>query len=148
MNSVMLALSTFRLSRKAVDLAFEKASKGKHLVVVFVVDVNISRYMIGSDTGVYPKLKHECEKEILKQHQSKAAEKIDSLAKTAEDRGIEVKTYINTGRFAFECLEVIKKEHPEVIVTTRSKRPEWVKKLFGSPVSYLIANAGCPVIEA
>jgi nucleotide-binding universal stress UspA family protein len=33
-----------------------------------------------------------------------------------------------------------------VIITTRSKRPEWVRRFFGSPVDDLIRKAGCPVV--
>lgn len=148
MESIMLALSTFRQSGRAIKLAIGQAKEGKGLVVVFVVDVNLARYLIGSDLGVYPELKEKCEEDLLKEHRRLAAEKVSSIVKTAEHHGVSVKTYISTGRFALECLEVARREDPELIVTTRSKRPAWVKRFFGSPVDHLMANAGCPVIEA
>lgn len=148
MKSIMLALSTFRQSKKAIDLALAKAKEGKNLTIVFVVDVNLARYFIGTDVGIYPALKEKCEEEVLQQHRDQAEEEVSVIVKIAEDYGINVKTYISTGRFALECLEIIKKERPELVITTRSERPNWVKRFFGSPVDYLIANAGCPVMEA
>ena len=147
MESIMLALSTFRQSKKAAEFAIERAKEGKNLIIVFVVDVNLARYFIGADLGVYPELKERCEEGLLKEHRNQAAEKVSSIVKTAEDYGISVKRYMSTGRFALECLEVVRKENPELIITTRSKRPNWVKRFFGSPVDYLIANVGCPVRE-
>jgi len=148
MASIMLTLSTFRQSEKSIELAVEKAKEGKDLTVVFVVDINLARYFIGTDLGLYPELREKCEEELLKKHRKLAEEKVNSIVKTAEDYGISVKAYISIGRFALECLEVAQKEVPELIITTRSKRPGWVKRFFGSPVDCLTANAGCPVIEA
>ena len=148
MGPIMLALSTFRQSDRAVELAVEKAKEGRLLVIVFVVDVNLARYLVGADLGLYPKLKEEYQEELLKEHQRLAEEKVNSIAKTADDLGISVRMYISTGRFALECLEAVEKEKPGLIITTRSRRPAWVKKLFGSPVDHLIANSGCPVVEA
>ena len=148
MKSIMLALSTFRQSKKATELAIDKAKEGKNLIVVFVVDVNLARYLVGGNLGLYPELKGKCEQELLKEYRNRAEERVSSIVKTAEDYGISVETYINSGRFAVECLDVINKECPELIITTRSRRPDWVKRFFGSPVDHLIANAGCPVMEA
>lgn len=145
---IMLALSTFRQSEEAVELAIQKAKEGKNLIVAFVVDVNLARYFIGTDLQLYPELRVKSEEDILKEHRRQADEKAAFVARAAEDQGINVRTYISTGRFALECLEVVKKEKPELIITTRSRRPDWVKRFFGSPVDYLIANAGCPVVEA
>ena len=89
-----------------------------------------------------------CEEDLLKEHQKQAKEKVRLIVRAAEHYGIDTRTYMSTGRFAIECLEIVKKESPELIITTRSKRPGWVKRYFGSPVDYLIANAGCPVVEA
>ena len=148
MGSVMLALSTFRQSEEAVELAIERAKQGKSLIIAFVVDVNLARYFIGTDLGAYPELKEKCEEELLKEHRKQAKEKVRLIVRAAEDYGIDAKTYISTGRFALECLEIVRKESPELIITARSKRPRWVKRFFGSPIDYLIANAGCPVVES
>ena len=66
--------------------------------------------------------------------------------KKAEKEGIEVKTLVQLGRFAVVCLDVVNQVRPSLIVTTRSRRPKWVKKFFGAPVDELIAKAGCPVV--
>ena len=148
MGPIMLALSTFRNSDRAVKLAIEKAKEGKNLIIAFVVDANLARYIIGSSLSLYPELEEKCEEDILKEHQHRAEEKVSDIVKAAEEYGIDVKIYVNIGRFAPECLKVVQKEKPELIITTRSKRHGWVKRLFGSPVDYLIANVKCPVIEA
>jgi len=144
----MLALSTFRHSQTAVELAIEQAQDGKNLVIVYVVDVNLARYLIGSDIGTFQRLKERYESELLDKHRVLAAERVARMVTRAENRGINVSTHITTGRFALECLKLVQTEQPDVIVTTRSKRPEWVKRFFGSPVDYLKAHAQCPVIEA
>lgn len=143
----MLALSTFRQSKKAIELAIEMAKKNKNLLIVYVVDVNLARYLVGLDIGLYSDLEEKCEEELLKEHRIKGEEKVASIAKMAQKHGINVNSYLRIGRFALESLEIIKIEKPETIITTRSNRPHWVKKIFGSPVDYLIANAGCPVID-
>lgn len=145
---IMLALSTFRKSDEAIRVAIEKAGKEKNLIVFFVVDVNLARYLIGTDVGLLPGLRESYEEEVLEQHQKSGREIVKSIAQQAEQYGIKVRTKVEIGRFAFKCLEAVKRENPEMIITTRSKRPEWVKKFFGSPVDYLMANAACAVIEA
>jgi len=149
MRPAMLALSTFRRSDNAVRLAIEKASaEGRDLVVVFVADVNLARYLVGSDLTLYPQIRESFEEELLEEHRQMGQEAAEAIVRDAEAKGLTVRTYVEIGRFALKCLEVVERERPEFIVTTRSKRPAWVKRFFGSPVDYLIAHAGCPVMEA
>ena len=147
MAKVMLALSTFRRSEKAEEAAFERAAGGE-LIVVFVADVNLGRYLADTDLGLYPELKERYFEEVLQIHRARGEEVAAALAKRASERGISARVNVFVGRFALKCLEVVASERPDVIVTTRSKRPAWLKKLFGAPVDYLIQHAGCPVIEA
>jgi nucleotide-binding universal stress UspA family protein len=149
MKPILLALSTFRQSDKAEAIAIEKAKEGgRRLVVAHIVDVNLARYLIGTDLGLFSELTDQCEREILKQHEERAKQKVDSIAARAERQGVAVNTYVGTGRFGLQCLAIMRKEEPELVITTRSQRPQWVKKLFGSPVDYLMARANCPVVEA
>ena len=148
MASILLALSTFRQSDKAVELAIEKALETRELIIVFIVDVNLARYLVGSDLGLYPKLKDKCEQEVLDDYLKQAEEQVRIISERAEKLDISVKKQVKIGRFGIECLKVVEKEKPALIVTTRSKRPAWVKKLFGSAVDYLKENARCPVLEA
>ena len=142
---VMLALSTFRKSEKAVDAALEKARKVKKLMVVYVADVNLARYLVDATYGLFPGLKESCESEMLVQYQYAGRGYAAEVADRANKEGIAVKTDVRIGRFAVVCLDVVRREKPSLVVTVRSKRPEWVKKFFGSPVDELIAKAGCPV---
>ena len=144
---IMLALSTFRQSEKAVDIALQKA-RGKRLIVVHVVDKNLARYLVGMDVGLYPDIKHICEEEVLKGHKRDAEKRANAIVERAEKEGIKASARVRVGRFAQVCLDVIRQETPETVVTTRSKRPAWVKRLFGSPVDHLIEHAGCSVLEA
>jgi hypothetical protein len=57
----MLALSTFRHSQKAIALAVERAGCNGQLIIVYIVDINLARYFIGSDVGRYETLKSRCE---------------------------------------------------------------------------------------
>ena len=146
-GTVMLALSTFRQSEEAVALAAEKAVHAGRFVIVFVVDVNLARYLMPTDVGLYPNLKEKCERELLEEHRREAEERARRIADRMARKVASVDVYTVTGRFGIECMRVVESERPDVIVTTRSKRPEWLRRLFGSPVDYLIEHAGCPVIE-
>jgi len=147
MQPVMLALSTFRQSELAISKALDEAKKTKNMLLVYVIDVNLARYFIGSDQLVTEELKNQCEKELLKDHKQRGKKYVENIETRAREDGISVKTVFQVGRFGIICVDNMQKENPTMIVTTRSKRPEWVKKMFGSPVSYLIENASCPVIE-
>jgi len=148
MNTVMLALSTFRQSEAAVRLAIERARESDRLLIVFVVDVNLARYFIGTDVGFYPDLMKITEREMLARHANDAEDRVVAIAGKARAEGIATETRVKTGRFALVCLEIAGEVKPREIVTTRSERPKWVRRFFGSPVDDLIARAGCPVREA
>jgi nucleotide-binding universal stress UspA family protein len=142
---VMLALSTFRKSEAAVHTAIEKAKSIKKLCVVFVADMNLARYYIGAE--ISPAIKEMYEAEILKLDEKEGLAHVEEIAAKVRLEGIEMKSVVKIGRFALVCLDVVKQEKPSLIVTTRSQRPEWVKRVFGSPVNELIKKAGCPVLD-
>ncbi|AKJ63307.1 universal stress protein [Kiritimatiella glycovorans] len=145
---VMLALSTFRQSDKAVSRAVDRAAtENRPLVIVYVVDVNLARYFIGTDLGMYPELQQRYEDDVLREHGRIAAERMEHIIREAQDHGVEVRSAIHTGRFAKECLRIAAEERPSVIITTRSNRPQWVKHFFGSPVDELEESADGPVEE-
>lgn len=147
-QTVLLALSTFRYSNAAVDLAINKAAKSKLLIILIVTDVNLERYLIDSDVWISRDLGERCKKELLKEYEEKNREIATSIAEKTESIGIKTMIYLRTGRFALESLKIVQDEKPDIIITTRSKRPSWLRFLFGSPVDHLIDKAQCPVIEA
>jgi len=143
-----LALSTFRRSDEAVRQAIELAAHDpRELVVVFVIDKNLARYFIGTDAIAGTKLRERCERDLLEEHRREGQAAVDAIAAEAKECGVECESAVLTGRFAVEVLKAVEGKTPEMVVTTRSKRPQWVRRFFGSPVDYLIANAGCLVIE-
>ena len=144
MQPIMLALSTFRQSEMALSKALEEAKKTKNLLIVYVVDINVERYLTES---IIPGLQERAKEELLAEHQQIGKRYAENIEREAHKEGISVKLVFEVGRFGIICVDIMKKENPKMIITTRSKRPEWVKRLFGSPVSYLIENASCPVIE-
>ncbi len=144
---VMLALSTFRKSEKAVDTAIEKAKNIKKLLVVFVADVNLARYFIGAENRLSSDLlKGMCEADLLKLHVKEGHGHLQIVAEKARLEGIEMKAIVQIGRFAAVCLDLVEQEKPSLIVTTLSQRPEWARTFFGAPVNELIEKAGCPVM--
>jgi len=147
MQQVMLALSTFRQSEMAISRALEEAKKTKKLLVVYVVDINLERYLIGSDQFILAELEKRVKEKLLAEHQQRGKGYVENIEREARKEDISVKLVFEMGRFGIICADIMKKENPKMIITTRSKRPEWVKKIFGSPVSYLIENASCPVVE-
>jgi nucleotide-binding universal stress UspA family protein len=145
--TVMLALSTFRHSQKAIALALDRAESNGRLIIAYIVDVNLARYFIGSDVGLYEQLRSKCEREILEEHRRTARSRVKEIVQQAEERSIISKVHVQTGRFALKILALANTYRPELIITTRSNRPKWVKQFFGSPVDTLIERATCPVIE-
>ena len=143
---MMLALSTFRRSEKAIEVAVEKSREIKKLMVVYVVDIDVARYFVGVEDEVSIKFRETCESEMLEKAEKEAREHVATIAEKAKKEGIEVKTLVQLGEFAVVCLDVVNQVRPSLIVTTRSRRPDWVKKFFGAPVDELIAKAGCSVI--
>ena len=87
MKPVMLALSTFRYSENPIKLAVEKAKASGKLAMVYVVDVNLARYMVGSDIGFFSDLKERCEKEILEEHRKQAEGRVARIAGGSASRG-------------------------------------------------------------
>ncbi|MGO9312851.1 MAG: universal stress protein [Syntrophobacteraceae bacterium] len=141
---VMLALSTFRKSEVAVHTAMQNAKRTRKLCVVFVADLNLAGYFIA--TEIPPAYKEMYEAEILKLDERVGLAHVEEIGAEARREGIEMKAVVKIGRFAVVCLDLVKEEKPSMIVTTRSQRPEWVRRLFGSPVDALIEKAGCPVL--
>ena len=144
---VMLALSTFRQSGAAVRTAMRRAAGAGSLAVVFVVDADLARCISFEELGVLPD-REEYEEELLEVHERLARTRMRSILRRARRQGIRVGGRIRKGGFGIECVKIARKLRPSLVVTARSRRPAWLRRFFGSPVDYLIANAGCPVIEA
>ena len=146
---VMLALSTFRRSEEAEDKAIELMGDGGRLIIVYVADVDVARRLVGSDVGVFEGLKEMTERELMKEYMERGMKAEKRLVERAHRMGaVNVQSRVEIGHFANEVLKDVEKYKPKVIVTTRSSRPAWVRKLFGSHVDVIHKKTGCPVIEA
>ena len=147
-RTVMLALSTFRNSEQAVELAIAEARGGAELLVAYVVDVNLARYLIDNEDCLRPEVREKTEKQLLAEYEQQARRKAAEIVERARGAGVAARSHVEVGRFALVCLPLVRSAKPERIFTTRSARPAWVRRFFGSPVDQLIAEAGCPVVEA
>jgi len=145
--AIMLALSTFRRSGKAEKQAIKLAADGPgKLIIVMVADQNLARYFIGTDAVAGSKLRELCEQDLIEEHRKEGLVSAEAIAAEAEKSGVECESVVTIGRFAIVVLDAIAKEQPEMVVTTRAKRPNWVRRFFGSPVDTIISEAPCPVV--
>jgi nucleotide-binding universal stress UspA family protein len=145
---VMLALSTFRRSDEAVRIALDRAAECGRLIVLYVADVNLARYMVGTDIGLSSGLERQCEEEVVAEHERDGQRHVAEIEELAREAGIAVDSDVRIGRFGLVVMEIARRERPSLIVTTRSERPAWVRRFFGSPVDHIMATAECPVIES
>jgi len=144
---VMLALSTFKYSDKAIEAAIEKANQCKKLIIVYGHEVNLWLYFLETDIGFYPCWKEQCEKELLAEIHQQWKGKIEDITNRVRAENIQVITYVRAERFRTLCMEVVKKEKPSLIITKQNLRPAWFRRFFGSPADYLASHTECSVIE-
>jgi nucleotide-binding universal stress UspA family protein len=97
---VMLALSTFRRSEKAIDVAIEKCQETKKLMVVYVIDINVARYLVGVEEEFFIGLKEKSESEMLEKAEKDARDHVATIVEKAKKEGIQVKRLTQIGRFA------------------------------------------------
>lgn len=148
MKPILLALSTFRQSDSLVQKTIQLAKQeGRQLVVLFVVDINVTRYLVDSQTIPGTHFRQECREEMLAEYKEMADAKIKAIASQANDAGVPCETIVVTGRFGIETINMIRERNPEKVTLTRSRRPRWMRQLFGSPVDYITEHATCPVFE-
>jgi hypothetical protein len=144
---VMLALSDFKYSDKAIEVVIEKASQCKKLVIVYGHEVNLWMYFLETDIGFYPCWKEQCEKELLAEIHRKWEKKIAAVVNRAKAGNLQVTTYVQAERFRTLCMEVVRKEKPSLIITKRNLGFTWFRNFFGSPADYPASHTECPVIE-
>ena len=140
---VLLALSSFRHTEAVVAHALELcAERTAPLVVVFVVDVNLARYFVGSDVMAGTSLRELMEQGILDDHKRQAQEALSRVCALAREHGLPCTAVLRVGRFAQEIKAAAREHAPAVIVLTRARRPEWLRRVFGSPVDRLCQELG------
>ena len=148
MSGIVLAVSTFRESDRAVECAIEKASGQGELYCIYIIDVRLSEYCFAESGGsCYPKWKKRYIKEVLASYRHKAERTIQAIKEQADQCGLEVKAEVQYGGFAKKCVTFIQNIDPDAVVTTRAQRPGILRKIFGSHVDYIIEHVDCPVIE-
>jgi isocitrate dehydrogenase len=144
---VMLALYTFKHSDKAIEAAIEKAGNRKGLVIVYLSNNNLNKYFVGTDIGFFPDWKEECQKELIQKLERNYRERVEAIAAGAREKGLHVVTYVSAICDTSLWLEIIEKEKPFLIVTTRTGRPAWIRKLFDSKAIHLFSGVDCPVMD-
>ena len=145
---ILLALSSFRQSDAEIAAALSRcAEAGAPLVVLFVVDINLARYLTESGTLHGSTLRQQLEDGLLDDHRRQAETSLRRAAEMASAAGVACRTVLRTGRFADEVKSVVEAEQPQLVILTRARRPDWLRRLFGSPVGRLTADLGkaCPV---
>lgn len=148
MKPILLALSTFRHSDLRVQKTIEHAQQEyRNLLVLFIVDINQELELINSQTIIGTHFRQTCQEELLAEYKEIAEAKVKGIASQAIKAGVPCETLIVTGRFETETVNVIRERKPEKVILTRSRRPRWMRQLFGSPVDYITEHATCLVLE-
>jgi hypothetical protein len=144
---VMLALFTLRHSDRAIETTLQKAHQCKRMIIVYGHFVNVGLYFLESGIGLFPDLKAQCERELLTELERQWYKKIAAIIHRAEADHVQVVAYIRAERFISLCLDVIEKEKPFLIVTTRPHGPAWLRRLGRYPGNHLAFYVACPVME-
>jgi len=140
---VLLALSSFRFSEKEIEHALNTCRQhGCPLTTVFVVDVNVARYFVGTGVMAGTSLREQMEQGIMDDHRHRAQELLGKVCRMAAERNIECEAVLRQGRFAAEVRAEAARVGAQVIIVTRAQRPEWLRRLFGSPVDRLCDELG------
>ena len=144
MQPIILALSSFRNSKDAIDLAIRLAEKSGNLIICYITDENIHRYLEDSPCYMREELKEEYIQSFKKKNELRAIS-IKNIAEEYDIKNVEIVAEV--GRFAEIVLEVADIKQPEYIVTTRSTRLDILRRMFGSPIDVIKNNARCKVME-
>jgi nucleotide-binding universal stress UspA family protein len=146
---ILLALSSFRQKDAQIQAALDLcASANAPLFALFVIDINLARYRVTPDMVVGKSLRQELEAGVMGEQETRARETLESVSALAQARGITCATAIRVGRFADEVRTVALGKSARSIVLTRADRPQWMRRLFGSPVDHICTELGerCNVI--
>jgi len=130
-----------------IELALEKAEDSKFLILVYVIKVNLNKYFVETDAGLYPDLKKECEKELLDKYREDSGKEIKKIIDRANSQGIKVKEYIQTETFSLENNEIIISEKPALIVLSYSKKVFSFFNFFKPKPVFSYKDISVPVIE-
>lgn len=140
---VLLALSSFRHNEQQIQYALDLCrQEGAELLTLFVVDVNLARYFAGTGVMAGTSLREQMEQGLMDDQVRQAQDVIDRVRQLAAEQEVSCRSVLKVGRFAVEARALVAAEGPQVMVVTRARRPEWLRKLFGSPVDSLRKDAG------
>ena len=135
---VLLALSSFRFSEAEVERALARCREdGARLRVLYVVDVNIARYFSESGVMAGTTLREQLEAGAFEELQVRAQAILDEVCSRVSETDVTCEGVLRVGRFAEEVTALVRAERPQVVIATRAQRPEWLRRLFGSPVDRL-----------
>ena len=137
-RNILLALSSFRFTEAEVELALKRCKEAEaQLQVLFVVDVNLARYFSNIGPMAGSSLREQLEDGIRDELRQKAQAILNQVCEHSKAADVKCNGVMRTGRFAEEVVKFVQAETPERIIVTRAHRPEWLRRLFGSPVDTL-----------
>lgn len=133
--------NAFRAASFAIDLASKYASE---LVLLYVFDLNQTRYSIGLIGVAYPSNIDKIKENVAKE----AAPWFERVKKEAEIGRVAVKTEVVDAVLSVveEIINYAEKKKIDIIVTGSRGRTGFKKLLLGSIASGLVTYAPCPVI--
>lgn len=146
---ILLALSSFRQKDAQIQAALDICARAQApLLALFVVDINLARYHVATDVMVGESLRKQLEEGVLSEQEARARQTLERVKTLADARNVPCTTSLRVGRFAEEVRMVALSKDPAAIVLTRANRPEWMRRLFGSPVDQIRAELGgrCEVL--
>ncbi len=147
---ILLALSSSRFSREAVQYALDlaKSKKGK-IFLVYVVEEEtpnkIADYV--SEMGFMgDKTAEILKKSLMEEYRERGTEEVADFKKLCERESIPFKEQFCSGRFSEEVLKIVEEVHPEtVVLNKREDRSDLERWVFGSEVEKIKKSTKCQV---
>ncbi len=149
MKKFLLALSTTKYSKEAIDYAIDLAKqKEAELKVIFILDSNVPGTVFEklTDIGfIGDKPSTDLQEAISNEYADQAKKVLVEIKDQSSEMGVECQTYLEEGDFGSKCLESIARFSADMIILARSRRSFFSRMFFGSAVDSLLRQAPCEI---